>query len=104
MIPIISNSGASNPQDRWGGPTTRLCRLNTWYRFSLEKIVQFQKYTSDYSTIDVVSSEWLRDFDYNYSTEELRSQVNNVHSTFSEAGDEVWIMMVQIMMDHMVFM
>ena len=104
MIPILSNYGAYNPQDRWGGPTTRLCRLNNWSSFSLEQIAQFQKDTSGYSTIDVVRSKWLRNFSYNSSTEELRSQANDIHSTFSEVGDQVWIMMVKIMMDHMFFM
>ena len=104
MIPILSNNGASNPQDRWEGPTTRLCRLNNWSSFSLEQIAHFQKDTLGYSTIDVVSSEWLRDFAFNSSTEELRSQANDIHYTFSEAGDQVWIMMVKIMMDHMFFM
>ena len=104
MIPILYNYGASNPQDIWRGHTARLFRLNNCSRFSLEQIAQFHKDTSGYSTIDVVSSKWLRDFAYNSSTEELQSQANNIHSTFSEAGDQVWIMMVKIMMDHMFFM
>ena len=71
---------------------------------STEQISYFHKETPGYSTLDAVSSEWLRDFAYNSSTEELQSQANDIHYTFSEAGDQVWIMMVKIMMDHMFFM
>ena len=63
------------------------------------KNAQFQKDTSGYSTLDVVSSEWLLDFEYNFFTEELRSQVNNIYSTFPEKGAQGWIIMVKIMLN-----
>ena len=104
MIPIISNSGASNPQDRWGGPTARLCRLNNWSRFSLEQIAQFQKDTSGYSTIYVVRSDWLHGFTYNDCTEELHFQVKNTSYMFAEAGIHGGIMMVKVVIDQIFFM
>ena len=33
MIPTLVNSGDTNYKDRWGGPETRLCMLNHWYKF-----------------------------------------------------------------------
>ena len=36
-IPDIFNCVASNPLDRWGGPEKRLCLLNHWSKFPLNK-------------------------------------------------------------------
>ena len=86
MIPTLVKAGASHPWDRWGGPKIRLFMINHWYKFPLEHIEKFQNSTSGYSMIYTVSSEYLSGFSYKPSTKELRSQVNDIHSTFSELG------------------
>ena len=104
MIPTLVKYCASHLQDRWGRLEIIICLLNYWSKFPLEHIVQFQKDTWDYSTLYAVSSKWLHNFSYNSSTEELRSQVNNIYYTFSESGAQGGIIMVKSMMYQMFFM
>ena len=77
--------------------------LNYWHKFPLEHIANFNKGTSGYSMLDAVISEWLSDFAYKSSSEKLHYQVKNIYSTFSQAGYQVGISMVKIMLDKMFF-
>ena len=81
-IPTLVNYGTSHTRDRWGRSGTIIFLINHWSKFPLEQISQFKKNTPGYSTLDVVRSEWLFDFYYNSSTEELHSHVNNIYYMF----------------------
>ena len=52
----------------------------------------------------MVNSKWLSDFSYDYSTGDIRYQDNNIYSKFSKSGYQGGFMMVNIMLDQMLFM
>ena len=53
--------------------------------------------------LGVVSSKWLHDFYYSSSTKDLHYKVNDIYSRFFKAGDQKFIMKVDIMLDQVFF-
>ena len=91
-----------NTSNKWGGSEISKFLLDHWSLFALDHIVYFLHGIVQYCESDEVSSEWVREFDYGYSTEELCDWFNETYST-TEIKEQGRITMVKLNLESILF-
>ena len=104
LVPELVDSAKTLPTEKWGDASTKKSLLEHWNAFTVEQVAEFQGDLNRYSSLDSISSEWLRDLLYNSSSPALRAKVEKSYKPYAEKCQQGGALYLKIMLDAMFLM